>query len=557
MVEIVGTLKPPRQSAPPSSPVGGQIYYDTDDNQLYYWNGTTWITGLTGPPGPAGTVYDSDQVGTIKAYSGATVPTNWMLADGRSLPTASYPDLFAAIGYTYGGSGANFNLPDLRSKIIYGISVAGDLGASGGASAVTLDLTQIPSHNHGGVSTGADRSLATTSGAADRALGTNTTGSHKHFPTTVGQFYATTGLNLYNPGSGGTGRYLVTGGEDMTLAGDHSHTVTDHLHSVPGVDHLHGINSAGGGLSHENMPPYVRLAHIIKVIGAAINPGGALVGATGAKGDPGPWRGAWSAAASYAVGDSVSYFDGQVTGSYRRKVAGTTAGTPKADTTNWEIIASGGSIGVDGIPGTVPVYEQASQPSDTTTGALWIDTDDVAPTWPVGPPLVTSLPTNPVDGQEVYYLADAANGVMWRLRYRAASASIYKWEVIGGAPLYVEITTQESTASITYVGLTTAGPSIALPLAGDYIVEQGLGGYNNAASAWADYMSYDIGGTAAADADAVTLGSNVSTVGQGNAARARRKNGLGAVTLTSKYKVSGGTGTYNNRWMRVTPVRVG
>src|SRR4051812_20323941 len=87
-------------------------------------------------------------------------------------------------------------------------------------------------------------------------------------------------------------------------------------------------------------------------------------------------------------------------------------------------------------------------------------------------PLVTSLPTSPVDGQVIDYLADATNGVVWHLRYRLASASIYKWEYVGGPALVTETTPagDDSTTSTTYVALATP-TTLALPLAGDYDIE--------------------------------------------------------------------------------------
>lgn len=95
----------------------------------------------------------------------------------------------------------------------------------------------------------------------------------------------------------------------------------------------------------------------------------------------------------------------------------------------------------------------------------------------MGPPLVTSLPSNPLDGQEVYYLADAANGMIWHLRYRAASSSAYKWEFVGGSPFNMQLDTSTILNTFPVVGstgygyATAAGGSRSAPLAGDYLIE--------------------------------------------------------------------------------------
>lgn len=38
-------------ATPPGSPVTGQLYYDTDDNTLYYYNGSTWVAASAGTGG--------------------------------------------------------------------------------------------------------------------------------------------------------------------------------------------------------------------------------------------------------------------------------------------------------------------------------------------------------------------------------------------------------------------------------------------------------------------------------------------------------------------------
>lgn len=73
-------------------------------------------------------------------------------------------------------------------------------------------------------------------------------------------------------------------------------------------------------------------------------------------------------------------------------------------------------------------------------------------------------------------------------------------------------------------------------------------------------MSYNIGGTGAVDADGVRV--RQGTAGGDSIAagvmKERRKDAIAASTsISSRYRVLGGTGSYKDRWMRVTPVRVG
>lgn len=86
------------------------------------------------------------------------------------------------------------------------------------------------------------------------------------------------------------------------------------------------------------------------------------------------------------------------------------------------------------------------------------------------PAVVTTLPASPADGDEVYYQtsAMATANIMWHLRYRAA-AGTYKWEYIGGSPFITGVAGDITTTSSSRVAMT-AGPTIALPKAGKYIL---------------------------------------------------------------------------------------
>ena len=173
-------------------------------------------------------------------------------------------------------------------------------------------------------------------------------------------------------------------------------------------------------------------------------------------------------------------------------------------------------------------------------------------------PLVTSLPSAPIDGQEIRYVADATNGVIWNLRYRAASSSSYKWEFVGGGSLYNLVTAGESTASTSYVGLTTAGPQLTCNLAGDYDVEIGCYTNSGAGNDIPGTMSFKVGAAAASDTDAVWA-QNRGPGYNHTWSRVSRKTGINAATLLlAQYKSPAGAGMiFSQRYMKLTPIRVG
>ena len=60
-------------------------------------------------------------VGTVFWRAANVVPSGYLVANGSLVSTTTYANLFSAIGYTYGGTGATFALPDLRGQFIRGI----------------------------------------------------------------------------------------------------------------------------------------------------------------------------------------------------------------------------------------------------------------------------------------------------------------------------------------------------------------------------------------------------------------------------------------------------
>ena len=236
------------QQNPPGSPSGGDLWWDSDDGNLYiyYEDGSSnqWVAVSGGGSGGGGvnvkeegsvlsttattlnfvgsgvvasgtgeektiTISGSGSgnipIGGVIMWSGASnpeaIPSGYLLCDGQS--TSGYTALAAIVGD---------NVPDLRERFIVGAggdnsTVSGTSGynvnATGGENSVTLTVNQMPAHTH------------------DIQTGTN-------------------------QDSDGSSRVEAD-----------SHFSSSNFASA--------AKSRGGGAPHENRPPYYALCYIIKV----------------------------------------------------------------------------------------------------------------------------------------------------------------------------------------------------------------------------------------------------------------------------------------------------
>jgi microcystin-dependent protein len=88
--------------------------------------------------------------GTITAFGGPTPPPGWLPADGSEVSRTQYPDLFVAIGTTYGaGNGTTtFNLPDLRGRVAVDKGTASDVDSLNESDGLAVDSRKVH-HRHG------------------------------------------------------------------------------------------------------------------------------------------------------------------------------------------------------------------------------------------------------------------------------------------------------------------------------------------------------------------------------------------------------------------------
>ncbi len=176
-------------------------------------------------------------IAEIIMFGGNFAPRGWALCDGQLLSISQNTALFSLLGTTYGGDGrTTFGLPDLRGRVAMhpgsgpGLSTR-RLGEKSGVETVTLNINQIPSHQHNTTVTG-----------TGTAQGTDTQGDNGF---TGGNTWAHVGANLYKDATPNVA--MKAGNVVLDL------TVTN--------------PNAGSGRNHTNLQPYLCVNFIIALQG--------------------------------------------------------------------------------------------------------------------------------------------------------------------------------------------------------------------------------------------------------------------------------------------------
>jgi microcystin-dependent protein len=154
-------------------------------------------------------------LGEVKIISWNFPPKGWAFCNGQLLLISQNQALFSLLGTTYGGDGmVNFALPNLQGRTAVHVGNSIVLGQSAGETTHTLNISEMPAHNH--VPAGSSSSPSS--------------------PTAAGNLWATGNAQVF------------TGAPNAAM-------------------NPASVLATGGSQPHENMSPYLVLNFIIALQG--------------------------------------------------------------------------------------------------------------------------------------------------------------------------------------------------------------------------------------------------------------------------------------------------
>jgi microcystin-dependent protein len=169
-------------------------------------------------------------IGEVILFGGNFAPQGWAFCHGQLLSISQNTALFSLLGTTYGGDGqTTFALPDLRGRAPIGAGQGPGLnnrmlGSSGGEETHTLQVNELPPHDH----------------AIQLELFASSSPAHRRSPDGAA-LAATNGEAVYSEPSN------LSPMSDDALDGT--------------------VANTGQGQAHNNMSPYLALNYIIALQG--------------------------------------------------------------------------------------------------------------------------------------------------------------------------------------------------------------------------------------------------------------------------------------------------
>ena len=222
--------------------------------------------------------HEKATVGDVKFSVTKWDHMGWMLCDGRTLNVSDFYFLFSMIGYSFGGSGTQFRLPNPAGRVPGVLGTGHDsnpvystitmaLGSTIGEYQHKLLMGEMPSHNHGvnGVNQISTNNSTSTEYTGLSVL-TSTTGvydsGHTHNGTTDSAGWSASAVSIF-PGTDlgadndGTHNHTFT-----TNSGNANIVDPGHRHPVSDPGHRHTLNPAGMDEYHNNIQPTIGMGNM-------------------------------------------------------------------------------------------------------------------------------------------------------------------------------------------------------------------------------------------------------------------------------------------------------